>query len=428
MVQWCAPALENLMGLARDHGDVVALPQFGVPFYLFNHPDQIEEILRSKPDRFKKASLLAALRPFLGDGLFTSEGELWRQHRVAAQPFFSLKQIQHRAPAVVDSATRMLDCWQVGQTRDFHADMMRLALEIVIRALFDADATDVAPLAEELEAATNYYTDPRSVWSSTGDGRSPADTRTGHDTTRLDAMIAAIIQKRRNSGVIDRGDLLSRLLLMDGPNGSKLSDTELRDQIVTYFIAGQETTALTLTYSFALLSQHPEAEAALSAELDRVLGDRLPTPTDLAQLQFADAVIRESLRLFPPVWAIGRKAVDDCEIGGHHIPRGAQLLMSQFVVHRDPRFWRDPERFDLSRWTVTTTKNRPRCAYFPFGDGPRICIGAHLATLESVLLLATIAQRYRLDMVDKRPLCLVPSLTLRPRGGLRMQVQSQPHS
>jgi cytochrome P450 len=423
MVQWCAPALENLMGLARDHGDVVALPQFGVPFYLFNHPEQIEEALRSKPDRFKKASLLTALRPLLGDGLFTSEGEVWRQHRIAAQPLFCTKKIQHYASVVVDSANRLLDRWQVGETRDFHADMMRLALEIVMRTLFDADATDVVPLGEELEAATNYYTDPRSVWSNNGECASPADGHTGHDATRLNTFISAMIEKRRSSGVAERGDLLSRLLLMQGPNGSPLSDAALRDQMVTYFIAGQETTALALSYTFALLCEHPEAATALSAELDRVLGGRLPMQADVAQLPFANAVIKESLRLFPPVWATGREALDDCEIGGHHIPRGAQLLMSQFIVHRDPRFWCDPEQFDPSRWMLAATKNRPRCAYFPFGDGPRICIGAQLATLEAVLLVATIAQRYRLEFVEKQPLCLVPALTLRPRDGLRMLVQ-----
>ncbi len=322
MVQWCAPALENLMGLARDHGDVVALPQFGVPFYLFNHPEQIEEILRSKPDRFKKASLLAALRPLLGDGLFTSEGEVWRQHRIAAQPLFCTKKIQHYTSKVVDSANRLVDRWQHGETRDFHADMMRLALEIVMRTLFDADATDVVPLGEELQAATNYYTDPRTVWSSNGECTSSSDVPAGHDATRLNAIISTMIEKRRSSGVAKRGDLLSRLLTMRGPNGSPLSDAELRDQMVTYFIGGQETTALSLSYTFALLSEHPEAETALSAELDRVLGGRLPTHADVAQLPVADAVIKESLRLFPPVWATGREALDDCEIGGHQVPRG----------------------------------------------------------------------------------------------------------
>ena len=350
MTQWCAPALDSLMCLAREHGDVVALPQFGVPFYLFNHPEQIEQILRSKPTRFKKASLLGALRPLLGDGLFTSEGEVWRQHRSTAQPVFCGKRIQHHVPLVVDSAMRLLDGWQSGETRDFHADMMHLALEIVMRTLFDADATDVAGLGAEIEAATNHYTDPRAVWSREARDDSATNPRAGHDTTRLDSLIAAIIDKRRSSGMDARDDLLSRFLTMPDPSGLPLSDAELRDQLLTYFIAGQETTALTLSYTFALLSEHPEADAALSAELDRVLGGRLPTQVDISDLQFLDAVIKEALRLFPPVWAMGREALDDCEIGGHSVPRGAQLLMSQFIVHRDPRFWCNPERFDPSRW------------------------------------------------------------------------------
>jgi cytochrome P450 len=422
MAQWCVPALENLICLAREHGDVVPLPQFGVPFYLFNHPEQIEEILRRKQCLFKKASYLAAMRPLLGDGLFTSEGETWRRHRLAAQPLFAARQVEQHAPVVVDSALGMLARWQPDETRDFHAEMMRLTLEIVIRTLFDVEIDDVASLNRELEAAKNFYTDPRLIWSATSKSSSDSPR---HDATRLDATILEMIHKRRTAGACTRTDLLSRLLLTEGADGAKLSDAELRDQIVTHFIAGQETTALTLTYACALVSQHADVESALHAELNRVLGERPPTANDVAALPFAEAVIKEAIRLYPPVWAIGREALEDCEIGGHQVPKGAQVLMSQYLVHRDPRFWSEPEQFDPARWTNEATKSLPRCAYFPFGDGPRVCVGAQLASLEAVLLLATIAQRYRLELTQGQSLCLVPSMTLRPRDGVKMVVRSR---
>lgn len=425
MIRWCVPALDNLISLARSHGDVVPLPQFGVPFYLFNHPEQIEEILRRKQHLFKKASFLAAMRPLLGDGLFTSEGEAWRRHRVAAQPLFAARQVRQHAPVVVDSAIRMLAGWQPGETRDLHADMLRLTLEIVIRTLFDGEVSDIAALNDELEAATNFYTDPRSIWSSRCDSPSATDSPPRHDTSRLDTLVLEMIHERRTAGAGNRTDLLSRLLLLEDACGAKLTDAELRDQMVTHFIAGQETTALTLTYACALLSQHPDAESELRAELDRVLGERRPTAADVPHLSFADAVIKEAMRLYPPVWAIGREALEDCEIGGHRIPKGAQVLMSQYLVHRDPRFWSEPERFHPARWTNDETTNLPRRAYFPYGDGPRVCIGAHLASLEAVLLLTTIAQRYRFELAPEQTLCLVPSMTLRPRKGVRMRVEAR---
>jgi cytochrome P450 len=424
---WYAPALENLLSLARTDGDVVSLPQFDVPYYLFNHPEQIEEILRRKPELFKKATFLTALRPLLGEGLFTSEGETWRRHRVALQPLFLARQVRHHAPAMVDATIRMLSTWQPGETRDCLAEIMRLALEIVIRAQFDFEVSelvvsDLATFNNKLDKATSFYTDPRSVWSSTDDGTSSVDSAPGSPAAELHAIVSDVIDKRKTAGPGNRTDLLSRLLLVTGPDGSKFSDAEVRDEIVTTLIAGQETTALTITYAFCLLSQNPDAEASLMAELNRVLGERPPAAADVVHLQYANAVIKDSMRLFPPAWALGREALEDCEIGGHAVPKGSQLLMSQFVVHRDPRFWCDPERFNPSRWISDEIKKLPRCAYFPFGDGPRVCIGANLASLESVLLLATIAQRFRLELVEELPLCLVPSLTLRPHDGVRMRI------
>ena len=204
-----------------------------------------------------------------------------------------------------------------------------------------------------------------------------------------------------------------------------MSDTELRDELMTLFLAGHETTALTLSYTFYLLAQNPEAERALQAELDRVLGGRLPTVGDVAELHYAEWVIKESMRLYPPAWTIGREALEDCEIGGYPIRKGAQVLMAQWVVHRDPRFWPEPDRFNPSRWGEERMKNLPRCAYFPFGDGPRVCIGNSFAMMEAVLILAAIAQRFRLELVPGQTLRLVPSITIRPRDGIKMTVRER---
>jgi cytochrome P450 len=238
--------------------------------------------------------------------------------------------------------------------------------------------------------------------------------------------ILEMIRERRSTGISHRRDLLSRLLLAEDEDGRKMSDVELRDQVTTYLLAGQETTALTLSYTFYLLSQNPDAEAALHLELERVLGSRLPTPEDMPELRYTDWVIKESMRIYPPAWAIGREALEDCEIGGCRVARGAQILMAQFLVHRDPRFWPEPERFNPSRWDEESTRNLPRCVFFPFGDGPRVCIGANFATMEAVLLLATIAQRHRLELAQRPTLNLLPLITLRPRDGIKMTV-SQKH-
>jgi cytochrome P450 len=409
--------------MVREYGDIVPLPAFGLPFYIFSHPDQIEEILRHKQPLFKKDCYLQALRPMLGDGLLTSDGESWRRQRMMAQPLFGAQPIQHYAPAIVEHAERMTSGWRAGETRDIHAEMMRLTLAIVIKTLFDAEASDVAAISEELEAATNFYTNPRFVWSSSQQESTPTSAPGGHTMHRLNAVIFEMIRERRASGIGNRTELLSRLLLAEDEGGRKMSDTELRDQLMTHFLAGQDTTALTLSYTFYLLSQNPDVESALHVELDRVLGGRLPTAEDVDELHYTDWVIKESMRIYPPALAIGREAREDCEIGGQAVPKGAQVLMPQFVVHRDPRFWPEPERFNPTRWGEERTKNLPRCAYFPFGDGPRVCIGANLAMLEAVLLLATIAQRYQLELGQGQTLHLVPSMTMRPRDGIKMIVR-----
>jgi cytochrome P450 len=241
----------------------------------------------------------------------------------------------------------------------------------------------------------------------------------------LDALIFKMIRERRAEGPGDRSDLLSRLLLAEDEQGRKMSDTELRDELLTLFLAGHETTALTLTYTFYLLATNRDCEVELHAEIDRVLCDRPPAASDVASLHYAENVIKESMRMYPPAWTLGREATEEVEIGDYFLKKGTQVLMSQWVVHHDPRFWPEPERFRPSRWDEEPTRQLPRCAYFPFGDGPRVCIGNNFAMMEAVLLLTGIARRYRLELDPGQTLRLVPSVTMRPRGGIKVVVRER---
>ena len=420
-LEYSRDPLTYLRRLAREYGDVVLLQSFGMPFYMFNHPDHIEEITRRQHRFFKKDFFIESLRPLLGNGLLTSEGEEWRRQRAMAQPAFQAKQIQQYAATMVAFTQKMLATWKPDQSADLHHEMMRLTAQIVTKTLFDADVNDdEGSIGKDLEIAMTFYANPLAMWPAWRYVPTPTNLRFTRTLKRLNAIIYQLIGERRATGTAGRTDLLSRLLEAADEDGKKMSDTELRDQLMTLFLAGHETTALTLTFAFYLLAQDAAAEAKLHAEIDRVLGDRPPTSDDVAKLTFAEWVIKESMRLYPPAWTIGREALEDCEIGGYQVRKGTQLLMSQWVVHRDPRFWNEADRFHPDRWGEEATKNLPRCAYFPFGDGPRICIGSSFAMMEAILLLATIVQRYRLELVKGQELHLVPSVTMRPRDGVQM--------
>lgn len=425
-IEYCRDPLDYLTRVARRYGDVVLLQSFGMPFYMFNHPDDIEEILRRKHRCFKKDFYIVSLLPLLGNGLLTSDGEAWRRQRVMAQPAFQARQIPQYAATMVEYAAEATSSWRPDQTLDIHQEMMRLTARIVTKTLFDADVNDaVEGIGKDLEVAMAFYANPLAMWPAWRHVPTPTNLRFAKTLRRLNAIIFRLIQERRAAGTEGRGDLLSRLLEAQDEQGRKMSDTEMRDQLMTLFLAGHETTALTLSFAFYLLAQNPDSENLLHAELDRVLAGRLPTVGDVPELPYAEWVIKESMRLYPPAWTIGREALEDCEIGGYFVRKGTQVLMSQWVVQRDPRYWEEADRFNPSRWGEEKTKNLPRCAYFPFGDGPRICIGNSFAMMEAILILAAIAQRFRLDLVPGQKLRLVPSVTMRPRDGIKMFVRER---
>ena len=328
---------------------------------------------------------------------------------------------------MVSYAERMLDKWKHGEVRDIHSEMMQLTLEIAAKTLFNADVTseasDVGAALQMLLADFNDRFDrriPLPRWLPT-----PANLRAFRAVRRLDAIIYGFIEQRRASAE-NPGDLLSLLLaVMDEETGSGMTNRQLRDEAMTLFLAGHETTALALSWTWYLVAQHPDVQAKLVAEWQRVLGGRLPTVADLPQLTYTEMVVREAMRLYPPAYLLGREATKECEIGGYRVPVGTTLWMCQWVVHRDPRNFANAETFDPDRWADGLLQRLPKYAYFPFGGGPRGCIGNTFALMEAVLVLAAIGQKFRFTLLSEHPVTPWPSFTLRPKAGIMMRLTSQ---
>ena len=411
----------------REYGDMVSC-RFGPrPILFVNHPDLVEPVLVDQNKKFIKHYRLRGSRRTLGYGLLTSEGDFWRGQRKLAQPAFHRERIAAYADVMVNFTERMLQSWGEGQTRDVQRDMMRLTLEIVAKTLFDADlATDSAEASAAMETLMNSFIErtgkliPVPDWIPT-----PLNLRVERAARRLDRIILAIIAERRKSGA-DRGDLLSRLLhAQDEESGRRMTDRQVRDEAMTLFMAGHETTANTLAWAWYLLANHPEAEARLHDELDSVLSDRLPTLADLPRLPYTGMIITETLRIYPTVWMLGRETTEPVELGGYMLPVGLTVFMPQWTIHRDPRWFDDPETFRPERWEprLRLLETIPRYAYFPFGGGPRICIGNNFALMESALLLATTARRFRLRLASDAVVAPLPTMTLRPAQGVKVVVK-----
>jgi len=430
------PLVGNLFEFRRDplrflcsmrdrHGDVVRVAIGPLKVTLLSHPDLVEDILVTRSKLWKKDRFLQTnLRPVLGEGLLSSEGDFWRKQRRLAQPAFHRDRIVAYAGIMVDHATRLARAWRDGQVRDVHKDMMRLTLDIVAQALFGADVGERAEdVGEALEAVLAIVADPLEMFVPVLRRLpTPQRRRFGRAVTTLDAIIYRVIEQRRQAGAAHADDLLSMLLHAQDEDGSRMSDRQLRDECLTLFLAGHETTAINLSWTWLLLSRHPDAKARLVRELDDVLGDRPATFADVPALRFAGHVIAESLRLYPPAWSLGREAREDVDLGGHRIARGQQVWFCPWAIHRDPRWFDAPDAFRPERWEGDFARRLPRYAYFPFGGGPRLCIGQAFAQLEAVLVLATLARAFDVEVLPEPPAIPEPSVTLRPKHGLRVRL------
>jgi cytochrome P450 len=425
--EFSADRLGALARWAREYGDIVS-GRFGPKRILFiNHPDLVEEVLVHQNRKFIKHYRLRQAKLTLGEGLLTSEGEFWRAQRKLMQPAFHRERIAAFGDLMVDFTERLIRSWNDGETRDLQVDMMRLTLEIVAKALFGAElggqSAEVGAAMETL--MHNFMASTASAIIVPRWIPIPSNLRTAAAVRRLDRVLYHIIAQRRESGE-DRGDLLSMLLhAQDEESGRRMTDRQLRDECMTLFLAGHETTANTLSWAWYLLSQHPEAEARLHEELDRVLEGRRPTLADLPRLPYTEGVVNEALRLYPPAWMLGREANEPVELGGYRIARGTTIFLTAYVIHRDPRWYDEPDAFRPERWADGPLQRIPRYAYFPFGGGPRICIGNSFAQMEAALVLATIGREYRLYLAPEAVVEPLPSMTLRLAHGLSMSVSKR---
>jgi cytochrome P450 len=405
---------------AASFGDVahVRLPR--VSLYVLNHPDLVRDVLVDHHRSFRKGPTMDAARRMLGESLLTSEGDLHRRQRRLIQPIFHHERIDGYGAAMVELADRAAGRWSDGRMLDLHAEMARLTLSIVGRTLFDVDveteqARDVAGALDETLAQFNRVLSPFLRLSERLP--LPANRRFEHAREVFDRAIYEMIRDRRRAGLEGR-DLLS-MLLRAREDGASMPDEQVRDEAITLFLAGHETTSNALTWTWFLLSDHPTVRSKLDAELDAVLGDRAPTMADVAALPYAGAVMQESMRCYPPAWAIGRRALTDHRADGYVLPAGSVLVVSPWLLHHDPRWWDEPESFRPERW-LGDDGGRPRHAYLPFGAGPRMCIGEDFARLEAVLVLAAIARRWRFVHDPSHRVELQPVITLRPRTGMPM--------
>jgi cytochrome P450 len=421
--------MATLTRWAQQFGDIVHYRFFGLPVYLLVNPQHIEQVLLGKAGDLGKGMFARMNAELFGNGLLTSDGDFWRRQRRLSSPAFHRESIVRYAEITVEEAVRMLAGWRQGDTHNIHNDMMKVTLLVVLRSLFGGELGERTRVIEQ--ALDVIMRGSSGIHAVTGYLHIPTLTRTRYlrAVRQLDAVVFELISRGREKIKEDAGgavkDLLTLLLLARDEDGSTMTDQQLRDEVITLLLAGHETTALTLSWAWYLLIQHPEVEKRLHEELDVALGGRLPTAGDLAKLPYTDKVIREALRLYPPAWRIGRTAGEPLNVGDYVLPAGANILMSQWVTHRDERWFPNPERFNPDRWDAESTAKLPRLAYFPFGGGPRVCIGAGFAMMEATLLLAVIAQRFRMRLVSGQRIEPLPSITLRPKNGIRVELEER---
>jgi cytochrome P450 len=417
--------LDYFTAMARDYGDVSGMRIGRFRSLFINHPDLIEDVLVNDARKYHKGRILQANKFLFGEGLLTSEGDFWLRQRRLAQPAFHRARVSTYAATMAEYAEQMAATWRGGEERDIHEEMMQLALRIVGKTLFDADVTrDAKEVGETLDillriAANFGRTILVPMWVP-----SPRNIRAKLGIRRLEKVIYRIIAERRASGH-DAGDLLSILLQAQDEDGTHMNDRQLRDETITLFLAGHETTANTLSWTWMLLAQNPAVEKKFHEELDGVLGGRAPTLDDLQKLTYLNHVLTESLRLFPTAWGMARLAAEEHEIAGYPVHVGYGVAFAQWVVHRDARWFDAPLEFRPERWENGLAKQLPRFAYFPFGGGPRQCIGNTFALMEASVVLATIGQKYRFELVPGHKVTPMASITLRPRDGIRVKLEAR---
>jgi cytochrome P450 len=438
------PPITNLFGLLRfirqinkdmlgtfktwfdQYGDIFVMRFYNMQRFLITRPEAIHEVAVTKANKFYKdidyKDTQKGLARFLGNGLLISDGDFWKRQRRLVAPALHTKRIENYAETMVNFALKMLENWWDAALLDISREMTNLTMNIVALTLFNVDVSGEAErVGRAIDAMQEASGTPSLLpaWIPT-----PMEMRARRARRDLDQIIYGIINQRRATRE-DKGDLLSMLLLTEDEDGNRMTDLQARDEAVTLFLAGHETTANALNWTWYLLAQHPQVEAKLHQELDTVLAGQPPTLADLKRLPYTEMVIKESMRLYPPAWGFSREAIEDVEIGGYFVPKGSIVGVMSYFTHRDPRWWEEPEAFKPERFSPENEPNIPKYAYLPFGAGPRICIGNAFAMMEAQLILATVASRFRLTLAPGQEVEMLPLITLNPKGGLPMTVKQR---
>ncbi|MEO8394310.1 MAG: cytochrome P450 [Chloroflexota bacterium] len=409
-----------------QYGDIVHLSVGKSQIYIVNHPDYIHEVLVSQANRFHKTHLLQQVAgSFIGKGLIVVDGDFHRRQRKLMQPAFHTKRIEAYAQIMTQHTQKMLDQWQDGETRDLETEMVQLTAGIVAKTLFDADVADVALRVGASMTSLQSYAIKRFASPVRTPNWLPTQQNKAKQAAvkELDEILYGIINEHMNSSE-DKGDLLSMLLQAKDEDGNPMPVTQVRDEALTLFLAGHETTSNALTWTWYLLSQHPEVEAKLVEEVVSVLGNRAPTLQDLAHLEYTEMVLKEAMRLYPPVWILSREPTEDVMLGDYLIKKSSTVYVSAYITQRDPRFFEEPEKFKPERFAEGAA-SIPDYAYFPFGGGPRICIGNSFAQMASKIIVATIVQHYHMSLEPNQKVAPQRLATLRPKFGLKMQLQQR---
>jgi cytochrome P450 len=417
--QFRARLLDFLLETAREYGPLTSFRIGPRRLFLASGPELIEQVLITDAKHYVKHFGARAYKPVLGNGLVTSEGEFWHRQRKLIQPVFLKARVQSYGPIMGDLTVRMLDSWGSGKTVRINDEFGTLTSRIALKTLFDLDDdgdrehfNGTLRLSFDLMSARLRRIFKLPLWVPTPEAlclkRSISELQ-----RKVEGFIASA-RARQNMG----DDLLSRLMLAQDEDGTRMSNRQLRDEVMTLYLAGQETTALTLTWTWYLLAQHPRVEQKLASEWQQVLDGRTPTADQLQQLPYTAGVIAEAMRLFPPVYVIGREATRDLELGGYRVKRGYTVLMSQWVNHRDPEYFPEPEEFRPERWENGLAKRIPKFAYYPFGGGQRMCIGSTFASIEAPIVLATVGQRYRFTVDPEAVINIKPQIILEPANGI----------
>lgn len=427
MLRFLRGVLPPVRDLFSTYGDTFYVRIGNQPLvFFFTKPEHVRDILITNASGIRKddeyTNPKTGLARFFGTGLLTSEGEFWKRQRKLIAPAFHTQRVSAYADTMVRYAQELVNTWRDGELRNIASDMMNLTMNIISYTLFSStNQDDNQRIGQAVEIIQKIFSDGGvlPVWFPTR-----ARYRGKRAERDLNHMVYRILAERR-ADLRDTGDLLSMLLLTEGDNGERMTDKEIRDEIVTLYLAGHETTANTLNWTFYLLSRHPEVEKRMHAELDTVLAGRAPTLADLPHLRYTEQVIKESLRLYPPAWAFSREAIVDLNIGGYDVPAGSIIQIMPYFIHRNPHVWERPSEFDPDRFSEANIHKIDKWAYIPFGGGQRICIGQSFAMLEAHLILVTIASRYQLRLKEGHIVKPFAAITLYPQGGLPMTVHKR---